>query len=128
MRISDWSSDVCSSDLIAFGEAFVRFRFLQHVTQNVRSRHVSAQTDEWNRLAMTSEPVIASRQSPAVNGAAHARGKPCIDPGLNITCMGGSARKPLGQHPSCHVSRISNLLQMRHGRLRTQADTRGGKQ
>src|SRR3546814_5739746 len=75
-------------------------------------------SDWWNRIAMTSEPVIASRQSPAVNGTAHARGKPCIDPGLNITCMGGSDCEPLGQHSSCHVRRISKHLQMGPGRFR----------
>src|SRR3546814_16733029 len=61
MRISDWSSDVCSSDLgrLIFGEALVVPRSDERLTENIRDAVAAVRALDWRLPSFTITPVPA---------------------------------------------------------------------
>src|SRR3546814_15625879 len=76
MRISDWSSDVCSSDLKPIARQQVLQQNLALASEHVVAARMACETavrhSSWpSPLAAASAKLIASRAAPVVAGIAH---------------------------------------------------------
>src|SRR3546814_4880678 len=76
MRISDWSSDVCSSDLVAFGS------FYPTTTKDVRHRADPALLSWW--ATMFELPCVA------IGGITLANARPLIEAGADFLAVSGA--------------------------------------
>src|SRR3546814_14797924 len=81
MRISDWSSDVCSSDLIWKGIGWSMLIFLAALTAVPKELNEAAALDgagAWGRFRNVSLPTIRSAMAVVVRSEARRVGTACV--------------------------------------------------
>src|SRR3546814_1060734 len=97
MRISDWSSDVCSSDLSGVGHR----AGLDHRSAAARRPGVERSAARSGRLAMDAARHPLGRRG----GAGPADARAGLDPGF----VGGAAAQP-GRRSEEHTSELKSLM------------------
>src|SRR3546814_16480150 len=111
MRISDWSSDVCSSDLITDGASAV-----QYVAFGSDTMSASQMVDFANRVAQPLITLVPDVAAAVVNGASPLAFRIWVDPGklasraLSATDIAHTLRATIGQPAHRSLKRDKTAL------------------
>src|SRR3546814_4045598 len=110
MRISDWSSDVCSSDLFGFGGAFVSLLMSKWIAKRSTGAQVIGnprnEAEQWLLDTVRRQAQAAGIGMPevAVYDA----------PEINAFATGANRNKSLVARSEAHTSELQSLMRISH--------------